>query len=173
MVFGYLPKRLAFLRRVVGRALGNPQHASQVSQSRGPASADARPIGPQVSPIAWASRAPGRPRVYRSDIALADAGLDGGSSRAGAPRVVKTEHRRGLCSGTRGRQRRTKQYRPSVGVEVAHRAQVGIAVPGGRGALWSIRGGALEAQRDGPARRHAAKAAPADPCARRSQQGSY
>jgi hypothetical protein len=38
-----------------------------------------------------------------------------------------------------------------------NRAQVGIAVPGGRGALWSIRGGVLEAQRDGPARRHAAK----------------
>ncbi|MGQ0591568.1 MAG: transglycosylase SLT domain-containing protein [Gammaproteobacteria bacterium] len=72
------------------------------------ASADARPIGPQLPPIAWASRAPGRPRVHRwSDIALADAGLDGGSSRAGAPRVVKTEHRRGLRSGTPGRQRRT------------------------------------------------------------------
>lgn len=45
--------------------------------------------------------------------------------------LVKTERRRGLRSGTPGRQRRTKQYRPSVGVEVAQSCASGNRRTGG------------------------------------------
>jgi len=76
--------------------------------------------------------------------------------------LVKTERRRGLRSGTPGRQRRTNNS-ARLGVEVAL-AQGGIAVPGGRGTLW-VSVGSFEPQRDGLARCHAARAAPADPFA--------
>ena len=63
--------------------------------------------------------------------------------------LVKTERRRGLCSGTPGRQHRTNNS-ARLGVEVAL-AQGGIAVPGGRGTLW-VSVGSYEPQRDGLAR---------------------